>query len=153
MELVLQRQLVSPEDTIGHLFSPETFLAFTLEDEPREKKVHSETRIPAGRYKLDLRPAGRLHKIYSDRWDWHTLGMIWVRRVPNFRWIYFHPGVNDDHTAGCILVGDQVNNNILAPGADNLGSSRQAYKRIYPVITEAILLGPTFVTIRDEVPL
>ncbi len=35
-----------------------TFLAYTLEDEQRNKKVYGETRIPNGTYKLGLRKTG-----------------------------------------------------------------------------------------------
>jgi len=143
----------SKDDSLGLLFWGGRFKCFTLEDEKRAVKKFGETRIPAGEYKLELRKAGRLHKIFSDRWSWHKHGMIWLRRVPNFKWIYLHPGVNDDHTDGCILVANNATVNTLEPGADNVAQSRKAYARIYPPITEMILQDETFIRIQDNLRL
>jgi len=143
----------SKEDTLGLLFWGGRFKTFTLEDEERAVKKFGETRIPAGEYKLELRKAGRLHRIFSDRWEWHQAGMIWLRRVPNFKWIYLHPGSNDNHTDGCILVGDQPTTNFLEPGADNLHKSRTAYARIYPPIVKMIEKDETMIRIQDNLRL
>lgn len=143
----------SKEDSLGLLFWDGRFKCFTLEDEERAVKKFGETRIPAGEYKLELRKAGRLHKIFSDRWSWHNKGMIWLRRVPNFKWIYLHPGVNDDHTDGCILVANNATVNFLEPGSDNVGQSRKAYARIYPPIVKMIEQDETFLRIQDNLRL
>ena len=46
-------------------------------------------------------------------------------------------GNTDEHTAGCLLLGDtQTNNQIAKDGF--IGSSGQAYKRLYPKIADAI---------------
>ena len=140
----------SVEDTAGLLLAGPRFMCFTLEDEERAVKVFGETRIPAGTYKLELREAGRLHKIYSEKYSFHK-GMIWLRAVPNFKWIYLHTGSNDDHTAGCILVGDMARTNFLEPGSDNLFSSRQAYRRIYPEIADQILGDGASLEVRDQI--
>jgi len=151
--ITLIRLSESKEDTLGTLFWDGRFKCFTLEDEFRAVKVMGETRIPEGEYKLELRKAGRLHKIFSDRWSWHQHGMIWLRAVPNFKWIYLHPGVNSGHSEGCILVGDQATTNFLNPGGDNIGQSSNAYARIYPPITEMILQDETFIRIQDNLRL
>ena len=45
-----------------------------------------------------------------------------------------------NNTAGCILVGDsQTNNDIKTDGF--IGSSRNAYKRIYPFIRDELMAG------------
>ena len=63
--------------------------------------------------------------------------MLWVRDVPNFEYILIHCGNTDEHTAGCLLVGDsQENNQIQENGF--IGKSSQAYKRIYPSIASAL---------------
>lgn len=141
----------SLEDTAGLLLAEgNQFMCYTLEDEQREVKVSGETRIPAGTYKLELRKAGRLHKIYGKKYSFHK-GMIWLRGVPNFTFIYLHTGSNDDHTAGCILVGDQPRTNFVTPGDDNLFLSRQAYRRIYPEIVEEILGPGASLEVRDSI--
>jgi len=117
-----------------------TFLAYTLEDEQRNEKVYGETRIPNGTYKLQLRKEGGYHQKYSKRFpDIHN-GMLHVTNVPGFEYILIHCGNTDEHTAGCLLVGDsQENNQITKDGF--IGKSTQAYKRIYPKIAEAIECG------------
>ena len=46
----------------------------------------------------------------------------------------------DEHTAGCLLVGDSQENNQLLPDGF-IGKSVNAYKRIYPSIAKAIANG------------
>ncbi len=117
-----------------------TFLAYTLEDEQRNKKVYGETRIPNGTYKLGLRKTGGYHAKYSKRFSDIHIGMLHVTNVPGFEYILIHCGNTDEHTAGCLLVGDsQENNQITKDGF--IGKSTQAYKRIYPRIAEAIDCG------------
>ena len=116
------------------------FLAYTLEDEQRDTKVYGETRIPNGTYKLGLRKEGGYHQKYSKRFPDIHVGMLHVLDVPNFEYILIHCGNTDEHTAGCLLVGDsQENNQITKDGF--IGKSTQAYKRIYPRIAEAIECG------------
>ena len=63
--------------------------------------------------------------------------MLHVLDVPGFEYILIHCGNTDEHTAGCLLVGDsQENNQITKDGF--IGKSTQAYKRIYPKIAKAI---------------
>ena len=117
-----------------------TFLAYTLEDEYRSEKKYGETRIPDGNYKLALRNVGGYHAKYSKRFPHIHIGMLHVTNVPGFEYILIHCGNTDEHTAGCLLVGDsQENNQITKDGF--IGKSTQAYKRIYPRIAEAIECG------------
>jgi hypothetical protein len=116
------------------------FLAYTLEDEYREQKEFGETRIPDGTYQLGLRTVGGYNQKYSKRFADIHVGMLHVLDVPNFEYILIHCGNTDEHTAGCLLVGDsQENNQIKKDGF--IGKSTQAYKRIYPRIAEAIKCG------------
>jgi len=117
-----------------------TFLAYTLEDEYRKDKVYGETRIPNGTYKLALRTVGGYNEKYKRRFPDFHVGMLHVTNVPNFEYILIHCGNTDEHTAGCLLVGDsQENNQITKNGF--IGKSTQAYKRIYPRIAEALVRG------------
>jgi len=116
------------------------FLAYTLEDEQRDTKVYGETRIPNGTYKLGLRKEGGYHQKYSKRFPDIHIGMLHVLNVPGFEYILIHCGNTDEHTAGCLLVGDsQENNQITKDGF--IGKSTQAYKRIYPPIAKALESG------------
>ena len=113
------------------------FLAYTLEDEYRKHKKSKETRIPAGTYKIELRDEGGFHKRYSKRYPNIHRGMLHIIDVPNFEYILIHTGNTDEHTAGCLLIGDsQENNQVNKNGF--VGSSSNAYKRVYPLIAKAI---------------
>jgi len=140
MKLQVLRFSSESDSTNGLLFDVTEgvkFLAYTLEDERRDEKVMSETRIPAGTYEVKLRTEGGHHNKYSSRYGSMHKGMLWLQDVPNFKWILIHCGNTDEHTAGCLLVGDsQENNQIKENGF--IGSSSNAYKRIYPSIAEAI---------------
>ena len=115
------------------------FLAYTLEDEFREKKVSAETRIPEGTYEVTLRTEGGFHSRYAAKFgDWHK-GMLWVRDVPGFEYILIHTGNTDEHTMGCLLVADSSTQNITKDGF--IGASVSAYKRIYPSLAEWLLDG------------
>ena len=132
------------DSTSGLLFEvnngKRTFLCYTLEDEQRDVKVWGETRIPAGTYKLGLRTEGGFHNRYLSKYgaDFHK-GMIWVLDVPGFEWIW-HSGNTDENTAGCLLLGNTQTSNLVAKDGF-IGSSRDAYKLVYPRVLAAIESG------------
>ena len=133
------------DSTSGMLFEVDnnrrTFLAYTLEDEQRDVKVWGETRIPAGTYKLKLRTVGGFHTRYLGKYgDIFHKGMIHVQDVPGFEYILWHTGNTDEHTAGCLILGNtQTNNRIAKDGF--IGSSVDAYKFVYPRVAAAIEAG------------
>ena len=139
MKLEVLRFNSSDDFTTGLLFdvtdNVRSFLCYTLEDEARTVKQWGETRIPAGTYKLTLRAEGGFHSRYLAKFgaEFHK-GMIYVNEVPNFEYILWHIGNDDDDTAGCLLVGKTSQDNFI-------GSSTTAYKEIYPPIRDAILSG------------
>ena len=130
------------DSTSGFLFEvnngKRTFLCYTLEDEQRDVKVWGETRIPAGTYKLGLRTEGGFHNRYLSRYgaDFHK-GMIWVLDVPGFEWILWHSGNTDENTAGCLLLGNSQESNLVKKDGF-IGGSRDAYKLVYPRVLSAI---------------
>ena len=149
VELKLKRFAHGKDDTLGALFINGNFAAFTLEDEARIKKLSGETRIPAGTFRLQLRTEGSLTKKYEERFPDIHKGMLWLLDVPGFEWIYIHCGNTEDHTDGCILVGDTSQQNIESKGF--IGNSSAAYKRIYPKIAKAILENRrVYITIEDK---
>lgn len=148
MKLEVLRISSQKDSTNGILFDvtggQRKFLCYTLEDEfrPLEQKVMGETRIPAGTYKMTLRTVGGFHGRYKARYGDMHKGMLWVRNVPGFEYILIHAGNTDEHTAGCLLVGDTQNENIKKSDGF-IGSSRTAYERIYPPIADALESGKT----------
>jgi hypothetical protein len=144
MELKVIRFSSEADSTSGILMQDTDlglkFLCYTLEDERRALKVKGETRIPAGIYDITLRKVGGFDKRYSKRFPGIHKGMLWVRDVPNFEYILIHCGNTDEHTAGCLLVGDSQENNIIIKDGF-IGKSTNAYKRIYPMIAKELEIG------------
>ena len=140
MKLEVIRFSSEKDSTSGLLFDVtgnRRFLCYTLEDQYQTKKVMQETRIPAGEYEIKFRKEGGFHKRYTERYPDIHRGMLHVTNVPGFNYILIHCGNTDEHTAGCLLVGDsQENNQIQKDGF--IGKSTQAYKRVYQYIMEAI---------------
>ena len=136
MKLEVLRYKSDDNHTLGAMFEVKEdgsreFMCYTLEDEHREEKVRSETRIPAGEYEIKLRTVGGFHSKYSRRFRDIHKGMLWLQDVPNFKWILIHCGNTDQDTAGCLLVGQTQQDNFI-------GRSTQAYLDIYPRIAEAV---------------
>ena len=66
--------------------------------------------------------------------------MIHVQDVPGFEYILWHTGNTDEHTAGCLILGNtQTNNRIAKDGF--IGNSVDAYKFVYPRVIAAIGSG------------
>tara|TARA_B100001564_G_scaffold329282_1_gene313640 strand:+ start:1472 stop:1960 length:489 start_codon:yes stop_codon:yes gene_type:complete len=146
MQLEVLRFSSEDDSTSGLLFditnSNRKFLAYTLEDEYREEKEMHETRIPAGTYNVTLRTEGGFHQRYVAKYGDMHKGMLWVRDVPGFDYILIHTGNTDEHTSGCLLLGDsQTNNQVKEDGF--IGSSVQAYKRVYPQVAKVLEEGGT----------
>ena len=141
MKLKVLRFSSQEDSTSGLLFLEGDlgleFLCYTLEDERRILKIKGESRVPAGRYKIELRTQGGFHEKYKKKYRTFHKGMLHVTNVPNFEYILIHTGNTDEHTAGCLLVGDSQENNVIIKDGF-IGKSVNAYKRIYPNISKAI---------------
>ena len=144
MKLQVVRFSSQADSTSGLLFEinelGKHFLCYTLEDERRALKVQGETRVPAGTYKIELRTEGGFHERYSRKYPNIHIGMLHIVNVPGFEYILIHTGNTDEHTAGCLLVGDSQENNVIIRDGF-VGKSNNAYKRIYPRIAKAIESG------------
>ena len=140
MKLEVLRISSQSDSTNGILFDTtkgRKFLAYTLEDEYRETKEKGETRIPAGTYKIKLRKEGGFHGRYTTKYGSMQKGMLHVQDVPGFDYILIHTGNTDEHTDGCLLVGNTQTENIGTKDGF-IGASGDAYKRIYPPIAKAL---------------
>ena len=107
-------------------------------DEFREVKVRGETRIPSGNYFLTLEESPKFSR-QRDKAGNLVYGhdMLTIIGVPNYLGLRVHMGVDETHTDGCLLVGDQA-----IPGFNGhksrLVNSRPAYWRVYPQFAAAI---------------
>ena len=144
MELIVLRISSQADSTSGLLFEKTdlglNFLCYTLEDERRALKIKGETRIPAGIYDIQFRKEGGFHNKYSKRFADIHKGMLQVMDVPNFDYILLHCGNTDEHSSGCLLLGDSQENNVIIKDGF-IGKSTNAYKRIYPLIAKQLELG------------
>ncbi|NLH78226.1 MAG: hypothetical protein GX465_14435 [Acidobacteria bacterium] len=151
-EITLQRlqQSQSGEETIGKLTIPGRYECWILEDQKRDVKVKGDTRIPAGRYEIKLRAAGRIHENYLQKFgaDFHK-GTLHFQDVPNFQYILIHIGNTEKDTEGCLLTGKTYS---AANGHFTIQQSTAAYKELYAIVRDKLLSGEkVFISIYDEV--
>ena len=141
MKLNVIRHQFGKDATNGLLFIDGVFECYTLEDEVRDVKVMSETAIPLGTYEIKFRNIGGFDTKYTARYGstFHK-GMLELQDVPNFKYILIHTGNTDEHTAGCLLLGETQQD--LDKGKDGfVGGSGDAYKKMYPKVRDALLNG------------
>jgi hypothetical protein len=127
MEWALQRRATAPDWMFGELTTGATLRCYTLEDELRKIKVDGETAIPAGRYEVIFE---RSPKFGPD-----TLTLL---GVTGFKYIRIHSGETDDHTEGCILVGNRIDE---AAGRISGGKLAKVLERLKDVYRRARAAG------------
>tara|TARA_R110002020_G_scaffold46027_5_gene131258 strand:+ start:1941 stop:2417 length:477 start_codon:yes stop_codon:yes gene_type:complete len=153
-EINLRRTSKGEHSTIGMMTigagASEYVECFSCEDENRIVKKSGETRIGQGRYKIELRQEGGLNKKYSKKYDFHR-GMLWLRDVPDFKYIYIHTGNDHNDTEGCILVGLSVEIN-QKMGGGCVSQSVAAYENLYKKIIDWMTQGyDIYINVYDEV--
>lgn len=146
MRITVDRFISDDDTTISHVLVDGEFVCFGLEDEYRPHKVPKETRIPAGTYRVDLRTVGGFHGRYKKRYPFHR-GMLHVRNVPGFEYILIHTGNTDQHTDGCLLVGESAT---TTPGDMRVNQSRAAYARFYEMVVDAAARGELTINYQDN---
>ena len=119
----------------------------TCEDEFRLDKVPGETRIPAGTYRVELRPASTsgMGKRYMEKFgDWHK-GMMEITGIKGFTDVYLHIGNDEGDSRGCPLVAFRANYDCMT-----IGRSTEAYmllaQWLIPMLTDGFRV---FIEIED----
>lgn len=110
MNLELKRIFKGKDYTIGHLYINGEYFCDTLEDPVRQldsvdDKIYSKTAIPAGKYKISMSVVSPKYSIRKS-YNWCGGRLPKLMDVPFFEGILIHSGNTPDHTAGCILVGE-----------------------------------------------
>jgi len=128
MKLRVERGLSGTSSTIGKLYVDGVFFAYTLEDIDRHledggKKIHGETAIPRGSYKVIIDFSNRFQK-----------QMMHVLNVPGFEGIRIHAGNTDKDTEGCILLGKVRSDNAVF-------NSREAVNALFEKVRAALDAG------------
>jgi len=140
MKLQVVRTQFGKDATNGLLFIDGIFECYTLEDQYQAVKVMHETCIPEGKYNIEFRKTGGFHAKYSERYKNAHYGMLHIQDVPNFTYILIHTGNTDEHTSGCLIVGEtQQDLEISKDGF--VGSSSVAYKKMYSKVAGQLLQG------------
>jgi len=140
VKLQVVRTQFGTDATNGLLFVDGLFECYTLEDQYQAVKVMHETCIPEGTYDIKLRTVGGFHEKYKKRYGNDHYGMLHLQDVPNFTYILIHAGNTDEHTSGCLIVGEsQQDLDISKDGF--IGHSGVAYKKLYKKVSKELLLG------------
>ena len=140
MKLQVVRTQFGKDATNGLLFIDGLFECYTLEDQYQAVKVMHETCIPEGTYDINFRKTGGFHAKYTERYKNAHYGMLHIQDVPNFTYILIHTGNSDEHTSGCLIVGEtQQDLDISKDGF--IGSSTVAYKKMYAKVASQLLQG------------
>mgnify|MGYP003113674558 FL=1 len=140
MKLTVVRTQFGTDATNGLLFIDGIFECYTLEDQYQAVKVMHETCIPEGTYDIKFRKTGGFHAKYSERYKNAHYGMLHIQDVPNFTYILIHTGNSDEHTSGCLIIGEtQQDLDISKDGF--IGSSAVAYKKMYAKVAGQLLQG------------
>ena len=140
MKLTVVRTQFGKDATNGILLVDGIFECFTLEDQYQEVKVMHETCIPEGTYDIKFRTVGGFHEKYKKRYGQAHHGMLHLQDVPNFTYILIHAGNTDEHTSGCLIVGEtQQDLDISDDGF--IGHSGKAYSKLYDKVAKQLLQG------------
>ena len=140
MEIKVIRTQFGKDATNGLVFINNLFECYSLEDQYQTQKVMHETCIPEGKYEIKLRTVGGFNERYTKKYPTMHRGMLWIQDVPGFEYILIHQGNTDEHTSGCLIIGDtQQDLDVSFNGM--VGSSANAYKKLYPKVSGAILAG------------
>ena len=140
MKLQVVRTQFGKDATNGLLFVNGVFECYTLEDQYQAVKVMHETCIPEGTYDIKFRTVGGFHEKYKKKYGNSHYGMLHLQDVPNFTYILIHAGNTDEHTSGCLIVGEtQQDLDISDDGF--VGHSGKAYVKLYNKMAKELLLG------------
>jgi hypothetical protein len=140
VKLTVVRTQFGKDATNGILLVDGIFECFTLEDQYQEVKVMHETCIPEGTYDIKFRTVGGFHERYKGKYGQAHHGMLHLQDVPNFTYILIHAGNTDEHTSGCLIVGEtQQDLDISDDGF--IGHSGKAYSKLYDKVAKQLLQG------------
>jgi len=140
MKLTVVRTQFGTDATNGILLVDGLFECYTLEDQYQAVKVMHETCIPEGTYEIKFRTVGGFHEKYKTRYGNSHYGMLHLQDVTNFTYILIHAGNTDEHTSGCLIVGEtQQDLDISDDGF--IGHSGKAYSKLYNKVAKELLLG------------
>lgn len=138
MKIEVQRIKQGKNSTLSEIYIDGEFFGYGLEDSVREVKIKRATAIPQGVYKLGLNTYGAMNAKYKRKFPEIHQGMIEIKDIPNFNYVYIHIGNYYSDTSGCLLVGEYFK---LYDGDYAVYDSTKAYARLYEKLVEAVAKG------------
>jgi len=149
MEILVQRKHDNHDSTVGHVYMDGELFCVSIEDTFRHNKIKGVTRIPAGRYKVELRKEGGMYGRYLDKHG--TDGMLHLQNVPGFTFIYLHIGNTDEDSHGCILVAQEIRQGVTRGQLEQrIVSSTNTYKKLHALVSIELAKGrEVWVTVLD----
>ncbi len=156
--------LAGGDFTCSHLTNRENFDSFAIEDDYNTKKIAGETRIPGSQdgmiYELKLRKElTDLTKKHREAYAKHPDGLwfkenqewwhIEITGIPNYQFVYFHSGIDDSHSLGCVLPCFGFNASLPNnQGSDSVKACNKLYSIVHPLLESG---KKAFVIVRDEI--
>jgi hypothetical protein len=128
MKILVRRFLWDEDETISIVYVDGVRFCIGIEDAIRETKIWGETAIPDGTYNMGLRWSNKFSTRFGHK-------MLWVLDVPNFEYIYIHPGNTADDTHGCFLVGKSLS---VVKGRVAVTASKLTYDNLYKKVIAAV---------------
>lgn len=143
----LKRLQEEPFSTAGELWRVNDLekLCATLE---RGAHNPDHVRISAGQYEIRRKSIGESHfdttlgHLLGDKYK----GILWLPDVPGRSNIECHPANFFSELKGCIALGSR---SLFTAKQWMVIESRDTYRRVYPIISDAIDAGETFFDIHD----
>lgn len=132
----------SKQYQIGHLYIDGKYICDTIEDIDRgltqnmrledikKIKVKSKTAIPRGKYKVLMNRVSPKFSAKSYYWNFCKGKVPYLMNVPGFEGILIHKGVNENSSAGCIIVGY---NTVVG----KVTSSQECFEKVYSILKSA----------------
>lgn len=131
MLLQVKRKYFKENYTIGDLYIDDVWFSNTLEDKvrniPEEEKIHGQTAIPAGRYKVILSYSPKFKRVMPE-----------ILNVPYFEGIRIHAGNTAADSAGCLLIGRNTERGKLT-------QSKLYYDKLFSILSDEKLTEEIFI--------
>lgn len=142
MEITLKRIFTNSKYTIGHIYVDGQYVCDTIEDadrglddsmsvaEIRRKKVYKQTAIPRGTYPVTLNVVSPKFNQKPYYHDFCGGKLPRILNVKGFDGILMHRGVDENSSAGCLIVGFNT-----AKG--KVTRSQEAFEKLYKILNAA----------------
>lgn len=148
-KVLVKRIRQGNNSTLSEIYVDDMLICYGLEDAVREVKIKGETAIPTGQYPLMLNIYGAMNARYKRKFPSFHQGMIEIKEILNYSYVYIHIGNNIGDTAGCLLVGECWE---LIEGDYELRRSKKAYLTLYQKLIRLMAKEQVLIAISNEVP-